>query len=100
VIYSHNEFLDILPIRASKGHAIRYLAYKWDLPLAQFLTSGDSGNDSEMLVGDTLGVVVGNHSQELENLRGLDQVYFADRCYAAGILEGIQHYQFGLTREH
>jgi sucrose-phosphate synthase len=70
------------------------------LPRAQFLTSGDSGNDSEMLVGDTLGVVVGNHSQELENLRGLDQVYFADRCYAAGILEGIQHYQFGLTREH
>jgi sucrose-phosphate synthase len=95
VIYSHNEFLDILPIRASKGHAIRYLAYKWDLPLAQFLTAGDSGNDSEMLVGDTLGVVVGNHSQELDNLRGLDQVYFAQGHYAAGILEGIQHYQFG-----
>ncbi|MES1988777.1 MAG: HAD family hydrolase, partial [Pseudomonadota bacterium] len=32
IIYSHGEFLDILPIRASKGHAIRYLAYKWDLP--------------------------------------------------------------------
>ncbi len=97
VIYSHNEFLDILPIRASKGHAIRYLAYKWDLPLEQFLTSGDSGNDSEMLVGDTLGVVVGNHSEELESLRGLDQVYFAEGHYAAGILEGIQHYQFGQT---
>lgn len=95
VIYSHHEFLDILPIRASKGHAIRYLAYKWDLPLEQFLTSGDSGNDSEMLIGDTLGVVVGNHSEELENLRGLDQVYFAEGHYAAGILEGIQHYQFG-----
>jgi sucrose-phosphate synthase len=95
VIYSHNEFLDILPIRASKGHAIRYLAYKWDLPLEQFLTSGDSGNDSEMLVGDTLGVVVGNHSEELETLRGNDQVYFAKGRYAAGILEGIKHYQFG-----
>ncbi len=95
VIYSHNEFLDILPIRASKGHAIRYLAYKWDLPLEQFLTSGDSGNDSEMLVGDTLGVVVGNHSEELETLRGMDQVYFAEGHYAAGILEGIKHYQFG-----
>jgi sucrose-phosphate synthase len=94
VIYSHNEFLDILPIRASKGHAIRYLAYKWDLPLKQFLTSGDSGNDSEMLIGDTLGVVVGNHSEELETLRELDQVYFAENHYAAGILEGIQHYQF------
>ena len=100
VIYSHNEFLDILPIRASKGHAIRYLAYKWDLPLEHFLTSGDSGNDSEMLVGDTLGVVVGNHSEELETLRGMDQVYFAEGHYAAGILEGIHHYQFGHRNEH
>lgn len=95
VIYSHSEFLDILPIRASKGHAIRFLAGKWDLPLTQFLTSGDSGNDSEMLVGDTLGVVVGNHSEELATLRGLDQVYFAQGHYAAGIIEGIAHYQFG-----
>jgi sucrose-phosphate synthase len=95
VIYSHHEFLDLLPIRASKGHAIRYLAYKWDLPLRKFLTSGDSGNDSEMLVGDTLGVVVGNHSEELESLRGLEQIYFAESHYAAGILEGIHHYQFG-----
>ncbi len=95
VIYSHHEFLDLLPIRASKGHAIRYLAYKWDLPLRKFLTSGDSGNDSEMLIGDTLGVIVGNHSEELESLRGLEQIYFAEGHYAAGILEGIQHYQFG-----
>lgn len=99
VIYSHHEFLDILPIRASKGHAIRFLAYKWDLPLEQFLTSGDSGNDSEMLVGDTLGVVVGNHSEELESLRGLDKIYFAEGHYAAGILEGIQHYQFAQVKQ-
>lgn len=97
VIYSHHEFLDILPIRASKGHAIRYLAYKWDLPLKKVLTAGDSGNDSEMLVGDTLAVVVGNHSSELEELRGLSQVYFANGHYAAGILEGLEHYQFGET---
>lgn len=95
VIFSHNEFLDILPIRASKGHAIRYLAYKWGLPLKQFLVAGDSGNDSEMLIGDTLAVVVGNHSSELESLRGLEQVYFAKKDYAAGIIEGLAHYQFG-----
>ena len=95
VIYSHNEFLDILPIRASKGHAIRYLAYKWGLPLKQFLVAGDSGNDSEMLIGDTLAVVVGNHSSELEGLRGLMQVYFAQNGYAGGILEGLEHYKFG-----
>ncbi|MCB5185845.1 HAD-IIB family hydrolase [Methylobacillus gramineus] len=94
LIYSHGEFLDLLPIRASKGHAIRYLAYKWGVPLRNFLVAGDSGNDHEMLVGDTLGVVVGNHSEELEKLRGMEQVYFAQGHYAAGILEGIEHYRF------
>jgi sucrose-phosphate synthase len=95
LIYSHNEFLDILPVRASKGHAVRYLSYKWGLPLKNFLVAGDSGNDSEMLVGDTLGVVVGNHSSELDALRGLEQIYFAQQHYAAGILEGLAHYGFG-----
>ena len=94
LIYSHGEFLDVLPIRASKGHAIRYLSYKWGVPLRNFLVAGDSGNDHEMLVGDTLGVVVGNHSEELEQLRGMEQVYFAQGHFAAGILEGMQHYRF------
>lgn len=94
LIYSHNELLDVLPVRASKGQAIRYLAYRWGLPLEQFLVAGDSGNDEEMLVGDTLGIVVGNHSTELEPLRGLEQIYFAEGEYADGILEGIAHYRF------
>jgi len=92
LIYSHDEFLDVLPIRASKGHAIRYLAYKWDLPLKNFLVAGDSGNDIEMLAGDTLAIVVGNHSPELDVLRKQEQIYFSKAHYAAGILEGIQHY--------
>ncbi|HSF71326.1 MAG TPA: HAD-IIB family hydrolase, partial [Methylotenera sp.] len=41
LIYSHDKFLDVLPVRASKGHAIRYLAYKWELPLENFLVVGD-----------------------------------------------------------
>ena len=94
LIYSCDEFLDVLPVRASKGQAIRYLAYKWGLPLEQFLVAGDSGNDEEMLVGDTLGIVVGNHSPEMESLRGLEQIYFADGACAQGILEGIDHYHF------
>src|SRR5690606_30965885 len=92
LIYSHEEFLDILPVRASKGHAIRYLAYKWGLPLDQFLVAGDSGNDAEMLVGDTRAIVVGNFSPELASLRGQEQIYFARDHYAAGIIEGLHHY--------
>ncbi len=96
LIYSHGEFLDVLPIRASKGHAIRYLSYKWGLPLANFLVSGDSGNDIEMLTGDTMAVVVGNYSEDLAHLKGAPRVYFAQATHAQGILEGMQHYKFGI----
>ena len=95
LIYSHQAYLDILPVRASKGQAIRYLAYKWGLPLHSFLVAGDSGNDVEMMLGDTLGVIVGNHSPEIRSLKGRHQVYFASAHHARGILEGIAHYQFG-----
>jgi len=93
-IFSHGQYLDILPVRASKGKAIRYLADKWELPLDHVLVAGDSGNDEEMLRGDTLAVVVGNHSPELEPLRGEPRIYFAEASYAGGILEGIHHYRF------
>ncbi|MBX3615553.1 HAD-IIB family hydrolase [Nitrosomonas sp.] len=94
LIYSHEKFLDVLPIRASKGHAIRYLACKWGLALENFLVVGDSGNDKEMLLGDTLGIVVGNYSPELESLRDLEQIYFAQAHQANGILEGLEHYNW------
>jgi sucrose-phosphate synthase len=94
VIYSHKQFLDILPIRASKGLAVRYLGIKWGLPPERILVAGDSGNDEEMLSGDVLGVVVGNYSSELKRLRGKPRIYFAENSYANGIIEGIEHYQF------
>jgi sucrose-phosphate synthase len=94
VIYSHSAYLDLLPIRASKGMALRYFATKWGIPLDRCLVAGDSGNDEEMLTGNTLAVVVGNHDPELERLRGEPFVYFAKGRYARGIIEGIEHYDF------
>lgn len=94
LIYSHQAFLDLLPVRASKGLAIRYLSLKWGLPPERILVAGDSGNDEEMLRGNTLGVVVGNYSPELRRLKGLPRVYFAEGQYAWGILEGMEHYDF------
>lgn len=94
VIFSHGQFLDFLPLRASKGLAIWYLASKWSIPMERILTSGDSGNDEEMLRGHNLSVVVGNYSKELETLRKNPTVYFADAEYAGGILEGMEHFNF------
>ncbi len=94
IIFSRDRHLDFLPLRASKGRAIRYLSYRWGFPLDHILVAGDSGNDEEMLRGDTLGVVVGNHSPELDRLRGGHQVLFSKGSYAWGILEAIDHYEF------
>jgi sucrose-phosphate synthase len=94
LIYSQDRYLDILPYRASKGKAIRYLSYVWEIPLKNFLVCGDSGNDEEMLRGEPRGVVVGNYSPELKKLKGIRGIYFAKQKYSAGILEGINRYQF------
>ena len=94
LIYSHEAYLDVLPIRASKGLALRHIAIKWGIEPERILVAGDSGNDEEMLKGNTLGVVVGNYSKELNKLKGRERIYFADGCYAWGVVEGLQYYGF------
>ncbi|HET9947922.1 MAG TPA: HAD family hydrolase, partial [Longimicrobiales bacterium] len=94
VLMDHETFLDVVPIRASPGLALRFLCYKWNIELDRLLVVGDSGLDADMLSGDTLGVVVANRTRELERLRGQERVYFAEGAYAWGVLEGIDHYDF------
>jgi len=90
----HEIDLDVTPVRASPGLAIRFLSHKWHLAPSRILVAGDSGNDADMLSGETLGVVVGNHTPELDAIRGRPRVYFAEKDHAWGVLEGIQHYDF------
>lgn len=93
LVISHNCYIDILPHRASKGKAVRYLSQKWDVPLERIATAGDSGNDYDMLCGRTAGIVVGNHSDELSPLRNSSHlVYFAKGTHASGLIEGLNHY--------
>ncbi len=94
VILSMGAFLDIIPIRAGDGAAIRQLSLKWGIPLDRIMVVGDSGNDESMLKGETLGVVVGNYSKELNKLKKYPRVYFSQGKYANGILEGIEFYNF------
>jgi len=94
LIYSHDRYLDLQPYRASKGKAIRYLSYKWEIPRKNFLVCGDSGNDEEMLRGESRAVVVANYSHELKKLKGGRNIFFADSSCAGGIIQGMQHYRF------
>lgn len=94
VIYSHGQFLDILPLRASKGKAIDYLCYKYEFSPRFVMVAGDSGNDEDMISGRARGLVVGNHSDELAALKGKPNIYFSTEEFAAGIIDGLQHYSF------
>ncbi|MCG6954780.1 MAG: HAD-IIB family hydrolase [Gemmatimonadetes bacterium] len=94
LLVDHARYLDVIPGRASPGMAVRFLAFKWDLPPHRILVAGDSGNDADMLSGDTLGVVVANHTDELEALRDHPRVYFSPHPHAAGVVDGIEYYDF------
>jgi sucrose-phosphate synthase len=92
---SMGHFLDIVPARASKGQALRYVAQQWNIPLERILVTGGSGGDEDMLRGNTLGVVVANrHCEELSILGDTGNVYFAEQSHAKGILEAVEHYDF------
>ena len=92
---SFGQYLDFVPARASKGQALRYVARKWNIPLERVLVIGGSAGDEDMLRGNTLGAVVANrHSEELNGLNDVEQVYFSEGAHAWGILEAIEHYNF------
>ncbi|MEB3323025.1 MAG: HAD-IIB family hydrolase [Synechococcaceae cyanobacterium] len=92
---SFGQYLDLIPARASKGKALRYVASQWNIPLEKVLVAGGTRGDEDMLRGNTLGVVVANpHSEELMALSDFERVYFSEGHHAQGILEAMEHYDF------
>ena len=93
-VLSLGMYLDVIPVRGGSEYSMRHLLYRWGFAPEKVLVGGDCGNDEGMLKGRTLGVVVGNHSPELNKLRNWPRIYFAQASHARGIIEGIQYYQF------
>ncbi|MCF6202509.1 MAG: HAD-IIB family hydrolase [Methylococcaceae bacterium] len=95
VFFTNGELIDIVPSRASKGQALRYVAQRLDIPLEHILAAGGSGADEDMMRGNTLAVVVGNrHQENLSDLEDHKRIYFANQAHAGGILEAIEYYDF------
>ena len=93
LILSHDRYLDILPYRASKGDAIHYIAWKWDISSEQILTAGDSGNDRDMFSKPLRSIIVANHEPSLATLRKTKLRFFAKKEFAAGVIEGLNHFK-------
>lgn len=93
VIHSHRRYLDILPLRASKGTAVDYVRRRFKLPENMVFVAGDSGNDIEMLQAIPQSIIVANYSDGLAALPALKHSYIATETYAAGIIEGVLHFR-------
>ena len=99
--------LDIIPARANKLHAIRFLMKRERFPEDRMVFAGDSGNDMDVLTSGLQAILVKNatdavRKEALEKLSGkhmLNRLYLPkgkffgmNGNYAAGVLEGLAHF--------
>lgn len=91
VIVTHGVAMDIIPADAGKGAAIVFLRNLLRVEMGRVVVAGDSANDIDMFADDYCGIVVANADEELKNLPG-PHIYRAQRPYAAGVLDGLRHW--------
>jgi sucrose-6-phosphatase len=112
LIYSVDEaastgLLDVLPARATKLHAVKFLMQHQGFNYANTVFAGDSGNDLPVLSSAIQSVLVANADNEVveqaktqsRQQETMAAFYLAqggflgmNGNYSAGILEGVAHY--------
>ena len=90
-------YLDVVPLRASRAEAIRYLSLRWGLSLQNIYVVASQQGDAELIKGLTTAVVPVEHDPSLEGLRSQQRVFFASGS-RNGILDGLKHYRFFANR--
>ena len=104
---SANGLLDIVPARANKLNAIRFLMQQEQFPADRTIFAGDSGNDLDVLTSGLQAILVKNATDEVrkETIETLSEKHMTDCLYlargnfygmngnyAAGLVEGLAHY--------
>lgn len=99
--------LDVLPLNATKVHAIDFLRQQLGYSLNEVVFAGDSGNDLPVLESPIPSVLVANATEEVRTVAkrqaekngNLESLYLAtgnntrmNGNYSAGVLEGICHF--------
>lgn len=94
--------LDVLPARANKLQAIRFLMRQNGFQESELVFAGDSGNDLDVLLSSIPAVLVANADPQVKSQAAAakpDTLYLAqggylgmNGNYSAGILEGVAHY--------
>lgn len=93
VIYSSARDLDVLPLKANKANAIRWLCDHLGVALDEIVVAGDTGNDSSMfLIDGARGIVPENAEPELVEVLDAERVFRGEGYAAAGVIKGLEHY--------
>jgi len=86
-------YLDIVPLRASRAEAIRFLTLRWGLSLDQVLVVASEQGDGELIKGLTTAVVPVEHDPSLEGLKSQQRVFFSSVA-REGVVDGLTHFRF------
>ena len=102
-----NGLIDVVPARANKLHAIRFLLLQEQFSDDRAVFAGDSGNDLDVLTSGLQSILVKNADDQirkeaieiLTNKKMLNRLFLPkgkfwgmNGNYAAGVLEGLVHY--------
>ncbi|MBE5804563.1 MAG: HAD family phosphatase [Clostridiales bacterium] len=77
-------FLEINPLRATKGNALKWIAQRHGFPMTDFIAFGDSLNDTSMLAAAGTGVAMANAREDVKAR--------ADVTCRSNEEDGVAHY--------
>ncbi len=89
-------YLDVVPLRASRAEAIRFLILRWGLSLDKVLIVASQQGDTELIRGLTTSVIPRDHDPSLDGLRSQQRVFFSDS--KDSVIDGLKHFRFLKTQ--
>ena len=85
-------YLDVVPLRASRAEAIRFLTLRWGLSLEKVLVVASQQGDAELIKGLTTSIIPSDHDSSLDGLRSQQRAFFSEA--QDGVLDGLKHFRF------
>ena len=85
-------YLDVVPLRASRAEAIRFLTLRWGLSLDKVLVVASQQGDSELIRGLNTSVIPFEHDASLDRFRSHQSVFFSDS--KEYVIDGLKHFRF------
>ncbi len=85
-------YLDVVPLRASRAEAIRFLTLRWGLSLEKVIIVASQQGDAELIRGLTTNIITSDHDSSLDGFRSQQRVFFSDA--QDEVLDGLKHFRF------